>query len=139
MNEDKKKIITAPERIYKYLRSINKYFPFDWCNICTCGSLFRLELFMKIVYTLQVQIFSQNDKIVCSANCWSWLKRAHLAEDCHSYNVELIMSPSTSHLRIRATRTILPEERLILWFSRDLIAILQIPYLTLNNIRGKSC
>ncbi len=78
--------------------------------------------------------------IKCNTKDWSWLKHIPLAEDCHSYNIELLQNLSETNsktFRIKAVRRILPGEKLVLWFSHELTMLLQIPHLSLNNIQGK--
>lgn len=68
-----------------------------------------------------------------------WIRALRLSDDCHSYNVQLRIHPSNvQKLILQAIRPIQAGEELLLWFSEDILAILQVVFLTPANIQGKS-
>ncbi|GJQ67583.1 hypothetical protein Trydic_g8389 [Trypoxylus dichotomus] len=77
-----------------------------------------------------------------------WIRALRLADDCHSYNVQLrlLSSPkqSTSSssiseptLLLQSVRPISPGQELLLWFSEEILAMLQVVFLTPANIQGQ--
>lgn len=67
-----------------------------------------------------------------------WVRALRLSDDCHSYNVQLRIEPlNNSKLVLQVVRPIEAGEELLLWFSEDILAILQIVFLTPANIQGK--
>lgn len=97
--------------------------------------LFTIHFIIFVL--LQVQVFSHNNILKCNSNNWSWLSYVHLAEDCHSYNIELSENSDKSSLKIKTVRKIAQNEKLVLWFSQSVSILLQIPHLSLQNIKGK--
>ncbi|XP_015178739.1 PREDICTED: PR domain zinc finger protein 13 [Polistes dominula] len=75
------------------------------------------------------RLHSTNKRI----NANFWLKIVNLAVDCQTYNIILI--PSEKGVVIKAIRDIAPDEILFLWFSENLLIILNMPFLTLKNIQ----
>ncbi|KAF7403827.1 hypothetical protein HZH68_006621 [Vespula germanica] len=65
----------------------------------------------------------------------SWLKIVTLATDCHTNNILLI--PSGKGVIMKTIRDIAPGELLFLWFSENLLLILNIPFLNPRNIQGQ--
>ncbi|KAK5646120.1 hypothetical protein RI129_004584 [Pyrocoelia pectoralis] len=70
-----------------------------------------------------------------------WIRAIRISEDCHSYNVQLKLEPSLkrphSQLILRAVRSIAVGEELMLWFSEEILAFLQMVFLTPANIQGQ--
>ncbi|KAJ8913500.1 hypothetical protein NQ315_017050 [Exocentrus adspersus] len=79
-----------------------------------------------------------------------WIRALRLSDDCHSYNIQLRLQPayqrpSTSltkftqipKLMLQAVRPIEAGQELLLWFSEDILAMLQIVFLTPANIQGQ--
>lgn len=64
-----------------------------------------------------------------------WIKQLRFSMDVHSNNTILEMCPD-NELRIRALRKIDINEELLVWFSEEILALMQIPFLTPANIRG---
>ncbi|KAI4464953.1 hypothetical protein MML48_3g00007039 [Holotrichia oblita] len=86
-----------------------------------------------------------------SKTTWSddihWIRALRLSDDCHSYNVQLrlLSSPKQStssssisepSLLLQCVRPISPGQELLLWFSEEILAMLQIVFLTPANIQG---
>ncbi|GLV38718.1 hypothetical protein CBL_05717 [Carabus blaptoides fortunei] len=76
------------------------------------------------------------------ANQFHWIKAIRLADDCHGYNARLCYERSVNayenpNLLIQITRPIRAGHELLLWFSEDLLANLQMAFLTPANIQGK--
>ncbi|XP_053687071.1 zinc finger protein 658B [Sabethes cyaneus] len=68
----------------------------------------------------------------------SWIRSIKLASDIRSYNALLELTPS--HLiRLRLTRDVTADEELRMWFSEDITAYMQIPFLTPGNIQRQNC
>ncbi|XP_063913847.1 zinc finger protein 64 isoform X1 [Zophobas morio] len=87
-----------------------------------------------------------------SKNVWCqnihWVRALRLSDDCHSYNIQLrfhpTQKPGTSSgkniypkLILQAVRPVETGQELLLWFSEDLLAMLQIAFLTPANIQGQ--
>ncbi|XP_044267570.1 zinc finger protein 560 [Tribolium madens] len=88
-----------------------------------------------------------------SKEIWSekihWVRALRLSDDCHSYNIQLRFQPNqrpgtsfsknvpTSKLILQAVRPIETGQELLLWFSEDILAMLQIAFLTPSNIQGQ--
>ncbi|CAH0556841.1 unnamed protein product [Brassicogethes aeneus] len=88
-----------------------------------------------------------------SKETWSktthWIRALRLSDDCHSYNMQLRLQPSqrpcstlnknlpTPKLILQAVRPIEMGQELLLWFSEDILAMLQIVFLTPANIQGQ--
>lgn len=73
-----------------------------------------------------------------------------LSDDCHSYNIQLkfhptYQFPSTSPIKnvqnpelvLQVMKPIEAGQELLLWFSEDVLAMLQVAFLTPANIQGK--
>ncbi|XP_050301417.1 histone-lysine N-methyltransferase PRDM16 [Anthonomus grandis grandis] len=87
-----------------------------------------------------------------SKTLWSqsahWVRAIRLANDCHSYNVQLKFQPSyrvysavkgglQSKLILQAVRPIEAGQELLLWFSEDILALLQVVFLKPSNIQDQ--
>ncbi|KAL3281301.1 hypothetical protein HHI36_004512 [Cryptolaemus montrouzieri] len=88
-----------------------------------------------------------------SLQIWSeevhWVRAIRLSNDCHSYNIQLKLQPSQRvsnallksspmpQLILQTVRPILAGQELLLWFSEDILAMLQIAFLTPANIQGQ--
>ncbi|KAG5862351.1 hypothetical protein JTB14_014398 [Gonioctena quinquepunctata] len=79
-----------------------------------------------------------------------WVRALRLSDDCHSYNVQLKLHPAYQRPRpnsarscqlpkliLQAVRPIEQGQELLLWFSEDILAMLQIVFLTPANIQGQ--
>lgn len=83
-----------------------------------------------------------NDKI-------HWIRSIRLSDDCHNYNTQLRLLPSQRlsnilnksvsmpKLILQTVRPIEAGQELLLWFSEDILAMLQMAFLTPSNIQGK--
>ncbi|XP_049542839.1 PR domain zinc finger protein 13 [Anopheles darlingi] len=67
-----------------------------------------------------------------------WIRSIRLASDVRSFNALLELTASQL-LRIRLTTDVANGEELKLWFSEDVIAHMQIPFLTPVNIQRQNC
>lgn len=80
-----------------------------------------------------------------------WSRALRLSDDCHSYNVQLKFHPSyhysiNNHIKaernpqlvLQVVKPIQSGQELLLWFSEDILAMLQIVFLTPANIQGTS-
>jgi hypothetical protein len=77
------------------------------------------------------------------------VRALRLSDDCHSYNIQLRFQPTqrpgtsftknvpTPKLILQAVRPIEMGQELLLWFSEDILAMLQIAFLTPANIQGE--
>ncbi|XP_017785217.1 PREDICTED: PR domain zinc finger protein 16 [Nicrophorus vespilloides] len=75
-----------------------------------------------------------------------WVRALRLADDCHSYNIQLRKLPHHSSnleneekpkLVLQAVRSVEPGQELLLWFSEDILATLHMGFLTPANIQGQ--
>lgn len=76
-----------------------------------------------------------------------WVRVLRLSEDCYGYNVLLRLMPSsklnraesTSELSLvlQCTRPIEPGQELSLWFSHEVLAMMQLTFLNPANIQGE--
>lgn len=66
-----------------------------------------------------------------------WIRLLQLSRDVHSGNVCLELTNGGSSVNIRCTRNISEGEDLQLWFSEEILAFMQIPFLSPGNIQGK--
>ncbi|XP_065208670.1 zinc finger protein 600-like [Planococcus citri] len=82
----------------------------------------------------EIRVYSEDNVLKTDTKTWSWLKQVPLAEDCHSCNVILYQESACPIIKIKTVRKILPGEELVVWFSGELLSILQIPHLLPNNI-----
>uniref|UniRef100_A0A182NIH8 C2H2-type domain-containing protein n=1 Tax=Anopheles dirus TaxID=7168 RepID=A0A182NIH8_9DIPT len=67
----------------------------------------------------------------------SWIRSIRLASDVRSFNALLELT-ATQLLRVRLTCDVNNGEELKLWFSEDVIALMQIPFLTPVNIQRQN-
>nr|XP_033325563.1 PR domain zinc finger protein 13-like [Megalopta genalis]XP_033325564.1 PR domain zinc finger protein 13-like [Megalopta genalis] len=65
-----------------------------------------------------------------------WLKIVSLAKDCHSCNV-LLMTTDKGVI-LKAIRIITPGEPLLMWFTENILAMINMPFLTPSNIQGQN-
>lgn len=80
-----------------------------------------------------------------------WTRAVRLSDDCHSYNIQLRLQPTSpssvvssmeskrKHSLKLVLQTVKPIEagqELLMWFSEDILAILQVAFLTPANIQG---
>uniref|UniRef100_A0A182K9F4 C2H2-type domain-containing protein n=1 Tax=Anopheles christyi TaxID=43041 RepID=A0A182K9F4_9DIPT len=68
----------------------------------------------------------------------NWIRSTKLASDVRSFNALLELT-GTQLLRVRLTGDVANGEELKLWFSEDVIAHMQIPFLTPVNIQRQNC
>lgn len=67
--------------------------------------------------------------------------RARLALNAPARSAELTLnttpSPADATLVLRTATELAPHQELLLWFAEDALAVLDMPFLTLRNIRGR--
>ncbi|XP_024939206.1 zinc finger protein 362 isoform X2 [Cephus cinctus] len=68
-------------------------------------------------------------------NSTCWVKVVPLAEDCQSCNV--ILMSTDGGVILKAIRSITPGEPLLMWFTENILAMMNMPFLTPANIRSK--
>ncbi|KAL1513412.1 hypothetical protein ABEB36_002831 [Hypothenemus hampei] len=88
-----------------------------------------------------------------SKNAWNqkvhWVRAIRLSDDCHTYNVQLKFQPSyrfyattrggpQPKLILQAVRSIEIGQELQLWFSEEILAMLQVVFLNPLNIQGEN-
>lgn len=76
---------------------------------------------------------NEADSVMKSCN---WIRSIKLASDVRSYNAVLELN-SNQLIRLRLIKDVSGEEELKLWFSEDVGAHMQIPFLTPANIQRK--
>ncbi|KAK4879169.1 hypothetical protein RN001_007315 [Aquatica leii] len=81
-----------------------------------------------------------------SKQVWSnnvhWIRAIRLSDDCHSSNIQLKLQPhnkrcASSKLILEAVRPISVGQELLLWFSEEVLALMQMVFLTPANIQGQ--
>ncbi|XP_055526894.1 histone-lysine N-methyltransferase MECOM [Wyeomyia smithii] len=78
---------------------------------------------------------NEADSVMKSCN---WIRSIKLASDIRSYNALLELT-SNQLVRLRLTRDVSADEELTMWFSEDISAHMQIPFLTPGNIQRQNC
>lgn len=63
-----------------------------------------------------------------------WIKNIRLADDIHSANVFLDVNMNA--LQLKTSKEIDQREELQLWFSENILGLMEIPFLTPMNIQG---
>ncbi|XP_025837231.1 zinc finger protein 195 isoform X1 [Agrilus planipennis] len=74
-----------------------------------------------------------------------WVRLLRLSNDCHSYNIQLKLQSQRSLIKeqippkliLQTVRNIEPGQELLLWFSEEILALIQMSFLTPNNIQGQ--
>ncbi|XP_043269295.1 transcription factor hamlet [Venturia canescens] len=69
-------------------------------------------------------------------NAACWVKIVTLAKDCQSCNV-LLMSTEKGVV-LKVMRCIVPGEPLLMWFTENILALMNMPFLTPSNIQGQN-
>ncbi|KAF7287071.1 hypothetical protein GWI33_002453 [Rhynchophorus ferrugineus] len=102
--------------------------------------------------SVDVTSFGTLDLDKSSKETWTqpihWLRAIRLSEDCHSYNIQLKLQPSyriytnirsgpLPKLVLQVVRPISAGQELLLWFSEDILAMLQVVFLIPSNIQGQ--
>ncbi|KAG7199090.1 hypothetical protein KM043_017985 [Ampulex compressa] len=65
-----------------------------------------------------------------------WLKIITLAKDCQSCNV--LLMTTDKGVVLKTIRSITPGEPLLMWFTENILAMLNMPFLTPSNIQGQN-
>lgn len=78
-----------------------------------------------------------------------WIRAVRLSDDCHSYNLQLRLQPSSLYDAVDSNRqqesklvlqTVKPIEaggELLMWFSEEILAMIQVAFLAPANIQGQ--
>ena len=86
-----------------------------------------------------MEISDSHGKLYCSNNgtihASCWVKIVTIAKDCQSPNVLLMMT--AGGIVLKTVRSITRGEPLLMWFAENILATLNMPYLTNVNITGK--
>lgn len=90
-------------------------------------------------YEKMVEISVREGRLYClnsfvSTSCW--LKMVPLAKDCQSPNVMLMNAEKG--VVLKTIKDIYPGEPLLMWFTENILAMMNIPFLTPRNILGKN-
>ncbi|XP_044726598.1 PR domain zinc finger protein 5 [Chrysoperla carnea] len=60
-----------------------------------------------------------------------------LSNDCHSFNIQVALNKSDKNIYLEVVKPIKCGEEFQLWFSDDILSILQMAFLTPTNIQGQ--
>lgn len=93
----------------------------------------------------QIELELDNKKqIICKGKGLKhlhWIRAIRLADDCHSYNARICVKKSLndnkSVILIQIIKPIKKGQEIVLWFSEEILATLQMAFLTPVNIQGK--
>lgn len=64
------------------------------------------------------------------------LNHIKLADDCHSFNAILQSGRSVRTMKMSTTQTVAKGDKLLLWFTPELLTTMGVPFLTPVNIQG---
>ncbi|XP_043591692.1 protein snail [Bombus pyrosoma] len=86
-----------------------------------------------------VEVVDAEGRLICinrlvSTPCW--LKIVEFANDCQACNV-LLMTTAEGVI-LKTIRDITPGEPLLMWFTENILAMLNIPFLTPSNIQDQN-
>ncbi|XP_055691042.1 zinc finger protein 77 [Lutzomyia longipalpis] len=76
------------------------------------------------------------DKSLTSSG--GWIRMLQPAKDVHSSNIVLELTDGGSCVNLRTTKNISQGEDLQLWFSEEILAFMQIPFLSPISIQGQN-
>ncbi|ERL87978.1 hypothetical protein D910_05366, partial [Dendroctonus ponderosae] len=102
------------------------------------------KIVIDLWHSAGVTCFGTLDLDKKSKSVWNpevhWVRAVKLSDDCHTYNVQLKFQPSyrgrqQPKLVLQAVRNIEPGQELQLWFSEDILAMLQVVFLNPSNIQ----
>lgn len=65
-----------------------------------------------------------------------WLNWINISKDTHSNNATLEIVEENK-LIIRTVKNVAADEEIFLWFSEEVLAQMDVPFLTPSNIQGK--
>ncbi|XP_051176735.1 zinc finger protein 728-like [Leptopilina boulardi] len=91
------------------------------------------------LYEKIVEITAREGRLHCIndfVNTSCWLKMVPLAKDCQSPNVMLMNAERG--VVLKTIKNIYPGEPLLMWFTENILAMMNIPFLTPRNILGKN-
>ncbi|XP_076385173.1 PR/SET domain 13 isoform X2 [Megachile rotundata] len=69
-------------------------------------------------------------------NTSCWLKIVSFAKDCQSCNV--VLMTTEKGVTLKTIKTISPGEPLLMWFTENVLAMMNMPFLTPCNIQGQN-
>ncbi|XP_076685853.1 PR/SET domain 13 [Andrena cerasifolii] len=86
-----------------------------------------------------VEVADSDGRLYCvdglvSTPCW--LKIVTFAKDCQSCNV--ILMTTDKGVILKTIRSITPGEPLLMWFTENILAMMNMPFLTPCNIQGQN-
>lgn len=90
-----------------------------------------------------IELDRNSESVLCEN--MHWIRAIRISDDCHSYNVQLKLLHPEKHsdlirepkLVLQSVKPIESGEELLMWFSEDVLAMLQVAFLTPHNIQGK--
>lgn len=91
------------------------------------------------IYERMLEISDREGRLYCLndfVNTSCWLKMVPLAKDCQSPNVMLMNAEKG--VVLKTIKNIYPGEPLLMWFTENILAMMNIPFLTPRNILGKN-
>ncbi|XP_034950564.1 zinc finger protein 728 [Chelonus insularis] len=71
-----------------------------------------------------------------AVNASYWIRIVTIAKDCQSNNV--MLTNTDEGIILKTVRTIMPGEPLLMWFNEAILAMMNMPFLSLPNIQGKN-
>ncbi|KOC70749.1 PR domain zinc finger protein 13 [Habropoda laboriosa] len=86
-----------------------------------------------------VEVAETEGRLYCvdglvSTSCW--LKIVTFAKDCQSCNV--LLMTTEKGVMLKTIRIVTPGEPLLMWFTENILAMLNMPFLTPSNIQGQN-
>ncbi|XP_029039580.2 PR domain zinc finger protein 13 [Osmia bicornis bicornis] len=86
-----------------------------------------------------VEVADEGGRLYCvdglvSTSCW--LKVVAFAKDCQSCNV--ILMTTDKGVMLKTIKSITPGEPLLMWFTENILAMMNMPFLTPSNIQGQN-
>ncbi|KAK9870633.1 hypothetical protein WA026_008195 [Henosepilachna vigintioctopunctata] len=119
--------------------------PIEYTKLSGKPDVVQVSVAMNQFGTIQLD---GNSKAIWSEDV-HWMRAIRLSNDCHNYNIQLKLQPSQRisntltknssppQLILQAVRSIMAGQELLLWFSEDILAMLQMAFLTPANIQGQ--
>lgn len=98
----------------------------------------KITFLNDLFFDLQMlEISDREGRLYCLndfVNTSCWLKMVPLAKDCQSPNVMLMNAEKG--VVLKTIKNIYPGEPLLMWFTENILAMMNIPFLTPRNILG---
>lgn len=99
---------------------------------------FKLQLSVKCSNLETVELATESKELWKNNLNSHWVRAMRISEDCHNYNVQLklLSHQKQSIVILQTVRPIDAGQELLLWFSEEILAKLQMVFLTPINIQG---